>query len=434
MTATQRLLTGRSSQFADPSSISALIDYTFYVSDAHGSDATGDGSISRPYKTIAFAIAAIPAHGGSYSVWAFERYTIHLEPGHYTEAGPLTFRQVRRSIRLYGDGAVVDAAVTFIQNIADWPDGAAFAPAAVPAPFGPPDNTIPLSTFEIAGESGGMEGGITSDNLILRGRVLYRFEGTGPALAAVAPVFWFGRSFQSMAGWECENALAPAGTPSLTVELEQFSIINRHIGADGVNGQSMNLKAHNGQLRGTIGPFCVILEIDSCRIQAIDRTTDFAGGAVAGIVIGSTVTSQGAITDSYFSGATYLIGAAAGSNILTIDDVSLQRLIAAGFTLTSLIFQPINRLLKQNRAVNVAGALLVTDKVVISTPVAPITFTLPTAASMRFNTLTVKNLSAFLITLDAAGAETIDGALTYVLAVFPGVVSIYSDGTAWYVV
>jgi hypothetical protein len=60
---------------------SVAIDFTRYVSTT-GSNITGDGSISKPYLTIAFAIASIPAHGGSYSVWANERWTIHLLEKH----------------------------------------------------------------------------------------------------------------------------------------------------------------------------------------------------------------------------------------------------------------------------------------------------------------------------------------------------------------
>jgi hypothetical protein len=316
----------------------ALIDFTYYVSAGHGSDATGDGSISSPYKTIAFAVAAIPAHGNSYSVWANERWTIHLEPGRYAEAGPIILRQVRRSIRLYGDGAVIDNEVRFVQNIADWPDGVLFSPALVPAPWGPPDNTFPLVTFEIAGESGGMEGGITANNIILRGRVLYRAEGSGPALATVGPTFWFGRSFQSMAGWEYENGTAPVGAPSVTVELEQFSILNRHIGGDGVGGAVFSLKAHNGQLRGTIGPFCTILEIDSCRVSAVDRLTDFSGGAAAGSVVSSVTTGQVHIHDCAFNGGTYNFGQAAPGGILIMDEVSLRRLLAQpGVTFTNVV-------------------------------------------------------------------------------------------------
>lgn len=407
---------------------SAAIDFTYYVSPTNGSNATGDGSISKPYLTIAFAIAAIPPHGGSYSVWAFERWTIHLEPGYYTEVGPLVFRQIRRSIRLYGDGAVVDAPVTFINDLVDYPTGILFSPALVPAPWGPPDNTIPLPCFELAGESGGMEGGYSANNLILRGRVLYRTEGVA-GLTVAAPFFWFAKFIQSLAGFEFENACG--GAASLTVEIEGSSIINRHIGCDGVSGAAFLLKAHNSQLRGTIGPFCTILEIDSCRIQSIDRLTDFSGGAVVGSVVGSTVTNQVAIVDSCFSGTVYNIGAAAGSNVLTIDDTSLQRLIAAGFVLSSCVFQPTNRLLRQNRAQNVASTLLVTDKVVFSTPVAPITLTLPTAASYRLNTMTIKNLSLFVVTVDGSGAETIDGALSVLIVSQYESLDLYSDGVSW---
>lgn len=63
----------------------------------------------------------------------------------------------------------------------------------------------------------------------------------------------------------------------------------------------------------------------------------------------------------------------------------------------------------------------------------PYTVNLPTATSMRGRTLTFKTLVAGTLTIDANGAETIDGALTATITVQYGVLKLYCDGTTWHV-
>jgi len=74
------------------------------------------------------------------------------------------------------------------------------------------------------------------------------------------------------------------------------------------------------------------------------------------------------------------------------------------------------------------------DLLVLGTPTAIATYTMRPAAQMRGQTVTVKNLSTFALTVDGSGAETIDGALTHVLAAQYDKASYYSDGTSWHVV
>lgn len=415
----------------------AALDRTFFVSDARGSDATGDGSITKPYKTIAFAFSQIPPHGNSYSVWAFERWTIWCEAGHYTEAGPIVFTQKRRSIRLYGDAATIDAQVQFDNDIADYPDGALFNPALVPNPWGPPSNAIPLVCFEIEGSGGAIEGGLPANNITLLGRVLYRVVSA--LVGPIGPVFWFANHVQSMAGWEYENTSGVFC--SLTTELNESSIVNRHMGG-GSALAGMNLKAHASQLRATIGPFCNILKIDTCRVLRIDRTEDFAGGVVAGSVVGSAALDQSYITDCDFPGSVYRFGAIGGGPGINIDDVSLKRLNFAGFTLTGITFILSDRQLRLNRTI-VGGAvpvlIAVADKICLldcSVGAGAKTFVLPPAASCRFDTLTVMKIdaSANNAIIDGSGAETINGLLTTVILGQYESLDLYSDGTQWLIV
>lgn len=310
----------------------SIIDFLLYVSPTRGS-AAGTGSIDSPFATIAQAAAAIPAHANNYATWANERYTVYAEGGRYTEAGPIILRQVRRSMRLYGQGAVIENEVRFVNDIADYPDAALFSPLLVPTPWGPPVNAIPVVCFELEGEGGGMEGGLPANNLTLLG--LASYHAVSPQIAAFDPIFWWGHRIQSFGGWQFTNLSGVA--IFLTTEIDSSSIINNHIGSDGAAGANMQLKASNSQLRGTIGPFCNILEIDACRVEAVDRTTDFAGAPVAGNVTSSSaVASQSFISNCAFPGVVYNFGAAGPGGVIILDETSFNRLVVQpGVTLTA---------------------------------------------------------------------------------------------------
>lgn len=70
----------------------------------------------------------------------------------------------------------------------------------------------------------------------------------------------------------------------------------------------------------------------------------------------------------------------------------------------------------------------------VSASAGAVTITLPTAASMvnRVFRVKAKSVAGGNITVDAAGAETIDGAATVVLSTLYASVAIISDGTTWW--
>lgn len=74
--------------------------------------------------------------------------------------------------------------------------------------------------------------------------------------------------------------------------------------------------------------------------------------------------------------------------------------------------------------------------VLIDATAAARTVTLPTAASAKHRVYTVKKIdaSANTVTIDPAGAETIDGVATQVLTTQWQAFKIQSDGTAWFIV
>lgn len=77
-----------------------------------------------------------------------------------------------------------------------------------------------------------------------------------------------------------------------------------------------------------------------------------------------------------------------------------------------------------------------TRTVVSNVAGASITITLPTAASAKWRKYIFKKIDSSVntVTIDADGAETIDGALTFVLTVQYQAIEIQSDGTQWWIV
>ena len=84
-----------------------------------------------------------------------------------------------------------------------------------------------------------------------------------------------------------------------------------------------------------------------------------------------------------------------------------------------------------------AYTLTATDSVIAAdATAAPFTLALPTAVGIAGRQYTVKRVNAGVnaVTVDANGAQTIDGALTYVLTAQHQVVRLVSDGVGWLVV
>jgi len=98
-----------------------------------------------------------------------------------------------------------------------------------------------------------------------------------------------------------------------------------------------------------------------------------------------------------------------------------------------LPFDPLRRIVR-----NVTGATTFTNaemaSIITSGGTLPYTHTLPAASTMKGRTMIFKTLVAGTLTIDANGAETIDGALTATITVQYGVLRLYCDGTTWHTV
>jgi hypothetical protein len=89
------------------------------------------------------------------------------------------------------------------------------------------------------------------------------------------------------------------------------------------------------------------------------------------------------------------------------------------------------------RAVSTGQALTADDRIVAATGgVSGISLILPQASTMPYKTFTVVKVDAGAgaVTLDAYGTELIDGAQTYPLANQYDKVTVWCDGTQWFVI
>lgn len=150
--------------------------------------------------------------------------------------------------------------------------------------------------------------------------------------------------------------------------------------------------------------------------SAIESTS--SGVIVAGgIAVGSIFTPAISVAGVFVSG--------------DITFTSSSQTFTAGAYVPLTQFSPKFR---YRRAVAASGAVTNTDDVIEGTGGgAGITLTLPTAASMNRRTLSIKKVDVGVgpVIVDAAGAETIDGALTQTLPDQWDSIDIYSNGVSW---
>jgi len=99
-------------------------EHLVHIDASRGDDATGDGSLGHPYRTVAHAHdhwAANHPHGNNVAEWA-RKAVFQLAPGLYDAgAASLTLRHHRRAVAVRGDGAIIAPKVSCIADQADAP-------------------------------------------------------------------------------------------------------------------------------------------------------------------------------------------------------------------------------------------------------------------------------------------------------------------------
>lgn len=98
------------------------------------------------------------------------------------------------------------------------------------------------------------------------------------------------------------------------------------------------------------------------------------------------------------------------------------------------LFRAVNRLEVVSKTA--AYTVGVGDDVILGSAGSAFTVSLPTASGIRGRVYTIKKTdsSANAVTIDGAGSETIDGALTVALSTQYAFRIIVSDGTNWHVI
>jgi hypothetical protein len=322
--------------------VSAMEAYdkeTVYVDSVNGVDEASRGTLLRPFKTINYAYAQVSSASADLTKWASEKLIISLAAGNYTEEVVIGFKRAR--VAVVGDGVFISGGLTVKMLKEETPTITA---GGLPAPW-TGDNV--RATFEMVGTGGGMEGGYVSKNIIVNGQVKLLSESWANAsswqFGGALSHYVFMSNVQLRAGLiSVHDSKAFTGTvgPNITAEIDSCSIEGGYLGAQpltaganmltGTNHQ-FNIKAHNSQLKSTIGPRATILEIDGCRVMNIDRTM---GGTVAGSQDAAGVTAQDSssysgIVNSPFAGTVYKLGrtTTAGAVTLRMDANSYASLI-----------------------------------------------------------------------------------------------------------
>lgn len=298
-----------------------------YVDPNLGVDAVGRGGYNNPYASINYAYSQISSAASNLTKWCSEKILIKLAPGTYNENVVMGFKRAR--IALMGEGVFINGSLTVKLLIADHPTITA---AGLPAPW---TNDNARATFELIGSGGGMEGGYTSENLMINGQVNIQSvawaNSSSWQFGGVLSHYFFTQKVQLRGGLiSTHDPVTYTNTigTNLTLEIDSSSIDGGYLGAQPITaGANMlaaanhvfNIKAHNSQLKSTIGPRAAILEIDGCRILNIDRTM---GGTVSGTQDVSGVTSQDStsysgIVNSPFAGSIYKLGRTSTAGTIT---------------------------------------------------------------------------------------------------------------------
>ena len=233
-------------------------------------------------------------------------------------------------------------------------------------------NGLASATFEFAGYSGGMEGGYTSQNIQVGGIIVRPQAGiaftTGGSGVNLGNFYLYGDKLQTLSdtgstpinltvgGIRVEMQGNNTGL-SVACEINDSSIDGACIGVltrgyTGPTIPTMLLKAHNSQLKSTLGARLTIAEIDNCRIKDINyafspygevEASGFVRSAENPATANGTGTYSG-ITNCAFNTNITALGAATGTNRIFMDAVSynsfVTRTVASGAYIINRVDHP----------------------------------------------------------------------------------------------
>ena len=309
-----------------------------YVDTNLGVDEPNRGTVTKPYKSINYAysqVSTVPDTQEGADQWLLEKLIFWCAPGVYTEGG--TFDEPvdvevgikRARVSVQGDGVYIRGNLAFKYDIQWVPGGWDYVTEYRPNQKFPYDaagsGTATLVSFDVSGDTGGMEAGHPAMNIMTAGAVQIRYGSTeegpvnawqsmfGPMQAQVSKVQTFGGLNVMAAEGEVVT-----GNNSLTVEIDDSCISGTYLGSS-LPGTAMTLKAHNSQLRSQIGPYVTVIEIDNCRIQG-GFNREVLGGA--GNVTFSGASSYAHIRDCAVPASVFNVGNGTANVSIYTDELT----------------------------------------------------------------------------------------------------------------
>lgn len=307
---------------------------TYNVDEETGTDETIAanplrGQPGTPFKTIAFAIAQFQATyplAGSYDTWANQKFILHLGAGRFTTAiqgATITLPWLRRSMAITGYGAIVESDIALENNKANYPDGVAFDPLNLPAPW--TGSTYGVSVgIEFVGLSGSdARNGNDQPGLTILGNVTLTTTATvGATLQPRVQVqrCWFAGNFETFGANLTQTEIFFDAEDSI------FGLSNGgrggtlHVlgcdGPPGLTAVSLAFSAKRCQFYSRIGPFIRFYDCEDCYFNSVHYDLDFAGAPIGGQVSSA---SEGGFRNCTFGGDAAPLGQSWGSD----DEVSL---------------------------------------------------------------------------------------------------------------
>lgn len=290
---------GGGSGAASPSDITNWT--TYHVDEVTGTNETVAanplrGQPGTPFRTIAFAIQEFRATyplANSYATWANQKLILHLGAGRFTAAvqgASIDIPLVRRSMAITGYGAIVESALVIQNDKALVPDGNAFNPANLPAPWAGAAYGSTVGIEIVGLSSVDVRDGDDQPGLTLLGQVtVTTFAAVGQTLQPRIQVVraWVNGGFHVLGANLSQSEVPFYAEGAAFGTAPSFGSVPTVVGCDGpvgLSAVSLLLSGKRTTFYDRVGPFVTFGDVEDCFFTSIRRDLDFAGAPVAGVI------------------------------------------------------------------------------------------------------------------------------------------------------
>lgn len=274
---------------------------TYHVDEVTGTDQTIAanplrGQPGTPFRTIAFAIQEFRATyplANNYSTWANQKLILHLGAGRFTSAvqgASIDIPLVRRSLAITGYGAIVESALVFQNDKGLVPDGNAFNPANLPAPWtgSAYGSTIGIELVGLSNvdvRDGDDQPGLTFLGLLTVDTLAAGGQTLQPRVQVVRS--WVNNGLHVLGANLSQSQVPMYAEGSAFGTAPSFGSVPTVVGCDGpvgLNAVALLLSAKRSVFYDRVGPFVTFGDVEDCYFASIRNDLDFAGAPIAGII------------------------------------------------------------------------------------------------------------------------------------------------------